>query len=83
MQELWHRLIDLLALSEPFMSDDTVAYFFKGREVNAEIEQASTKLVVCCSADYQVVQVQMDAFWRSRKLLHAQRLKRRGDYCLV
>ena len=54
----------LLALSEPFMSHDTVAYFFKGREVGVEIEQAGKdwlftqrSLPSCTSSDGCILEV--------------------------
>ncbi|MCP4933789.1 MAG: 16S rRNA (guanine(527)-N(7))-methyltransferase RsmG [bacterium] len=54
----------LLALSEPFLSSDTVAYFFKGREVGGEIEQAAKgwlfeqrQIASCTSTDGCILEI--------------------------
>ena len=54
----------LLALSEPFLSAETVAYFFKGREVASEIELAEQdwvfaqrQLPSCTSTDGCILEI--------------------------
>ncbi len=54
----------LLTLSEPLFSDETVAYFFKGREVASEIELAEQnwtfvqrQLASCTSTDGCILEV--------------------------
>ncbi len=54
----------LLALSEPFLSDETVAYFFKGREVASEVELAEQnwafvqkQLPSCTSTDGCILEI--------------------------
>lgn len=54
----------LLALSEPFLSVETVAYFFKGREVASEIELAEQnwlfaqrQLPSCTSTDGCILEI--------------------------